>query len=152
MTMKNHCWCSEQLKFLLPFVYWQLIASDENCSLIMAVRWKILHFYFFAKPTMGNNFFWVLGPEKWSHLKEETSNPKIRLFLVPIFLNWFVCQMTSYDETSITNKFHTVKNVMKFAICLLFNVVWKLKTGFNKINPYISHWKLINSMLNSIYA
>ena len=26
----------------------------------------------------------------------------------------------------------TVKNVMEFTICLLFNVVWKLKTGFSK--------------------
>ena len=47
---------------------------------------------------------------------------------------------------------YTVKNVVEFIVCLLFNVVWKLKTRFGKKKFYISHWKLSNSMLNYIYT
>ena len=51
----------------------------------------------------------------------------------------------------VLDKF-TVKNVMKFTICLLYSVVWKLKLGLAKENLYISHWKLSNLILNFIYA
>ena len=39
--------------------------------------------------------------------KEWPKNPgSLRPFLVPRFLNWIVCQMTSYDEPSMTRKFY----------------------------------------------
>ena len=36
------------------------------------------------------------------------------------------------EQTNLPVNWYTVKNVMKFTICLLYNVVWKLKTVFSK--------------------
>ena len=63
--------------------------------------------------------------------RETNENSKM-LILSSRKFKTYLHQRKSIFFLIITILFYTVKNVMKFTICLLFNVVWILKIGFNK--------------------